>query len=412
MSTIWVLIEIIVNAFEATYFITIMAARCELKSWVKKSHVIISIIALTAFFSCINFCTAFSLISAYIFPALVGVYFLIFTQGPFLNRFLWLAFPYAILSIWDLLTLVVLANIHHLPLEMFYPQSIYRLEWIVSSNIFVAICWYVILTKKQENVQLNSQALVSFSVLCFVSICFITIIFLYDITSIIHSNIAFFVPICLLFICYGIHFINIQNMNIEDIERQERYNSEIVKSYEFLRGFRYETIESLQNIWTVILNQKNKKRVPLEKHLDYFNQINYSLQIKINTGNDLVDILLSVKEAEAYNHKISLSINTEPNILHQIRINSLVTILDNLLDNAIKYLKDQYFGRIINLSLMVADNRLSVKIEHPTNGENFFNKSEDIKIIHSIVNKCHGSLETTHEEYYYSILISLPYKPK
>lgn len=92
MSTVWVLIEIIVNAFEATYFITIMAARCELKSWVKKNHVIISIIALTAFFSCINFGTAFSLVSAYIFPTIVGIYFLIFTQGTFLNRFLWFFF--------------------------------------------------------------------------------------------------------------------------------------------------------------------------------------------------------------------------------------------------------------------------------------------------------------------------------
>lgn len=317
-------------------------------------------------------------------------------------------FPFAILGMWDFLTLVVLANIYHLPLEMIYPQGIYRLQWIISSKILEAICWYVILTKKQANVLLSSQALISFSALSFMSIYLAIIIFLYDITSI--SIIHFFVSACLLSVCYGIHFFNIQNMNIKDIERQERYNSEIVKSYEFLRGFRYETIENLQNIWTVILNQKNKKHVPLEKHLDYFNQINYSLQIKINTGNDLVDILLSVKEAEAYNHKIALSINIEPNILSQMHINSLVTILDNLLDNAIKYLKKQAFSKVIYLSLMAADNRLIVKIEYPTNGENFFNKNEDIKIIHSIVNKRHGSLETTHEEYYYSILISLPYK--
>lgn len=415
MSLSWILLEIMLNAYEAAFFTSIISVRGKLKGWVRTKHILLFACALTVAFCVVNFSTNFNFISMYIFPLLILPYPLLFTQGRIPDRLFWYFTSIVALSSCDLLAISCVVYFIPTPLEAFSQPNSYRLFIIVMAKSLHSAAWYFLIKYDFRGIVVEEPARRFAMKVLF--ICFITWLLSVLCCSTYTNDAAFVlkeVVMNLTMLC-GMAYILLNQIMESKKELQRAHNEEFIKVYRMFKDFRHSTIQQLQYTWQYAPHGPNNTQ--LKEYLSFTEQINRQLQLDFNTGDELVDNLLATKEAIAFQHKVKLQISAAISGDHTIPSEDLCIILDNLLDNGIAYLAQQEMERLLNLYLMTDENHLTIYLEHPTEGEknfdmgNYFlddeadNSELKLVIVKDLVDQYKGTMTTEHEAYYFSLEI-------
>ena len=425
MSIFWIIFEIFLNGFDAAFFMSFSTIKLGVKGWVKKRDIILCWLFLVLAFSIINFSTTFSLISMYLFPVLILCYVFIFIKGRFLIRLFWVILPFVFMAPFETLILSFIVESFKIPFEMILQQNIYRLLFVVIIKIGETFFCFLLIGKKQF-IHLKHKNLILFFILNIFCLYVAVYVLIVNPIKDIYMQVSFII-IPFLFLLLNIYnFISIkliENKHKENLKEHTKslqlaHQSDLLKAYENLRLFKQEILENLQAIWS---NAKNHDSNLIKENILRLNQINQQLSIIQRTGNDLLDIMISMREAMAANLGISINLDTINPINNNFDLTEFNILIDELLDNAIKTLQNTSssdFLKNINISLQTINDYFIIEMEYPYDSENYQNsiqyynnrfKNHQINSnIQKIVEKNNGFLFIQNQDYYCTIFIKLP----
>ncbi len=247
---------------------------------------------------------------------------------------------------------------------------------------------------------------------------------LYDLETMLESSIAF--PIIILFINIFSYYIMANNISIREEKNRKRMSERLMENkiiaYEELGKRYYERrklVHDYDNSLMCISDMiKQNKIDECNSYIQGLTQ-HYKLSKNIiNTGNLLIDTLVSIKYQMALDKGIYLSINLCN--LKDLAIDEydLFSILSNLLDNAIEACeKLKKYDKEIHLDVSRGD-KLKIQIRNPIEKKLYVDddlietskKDKDshgmgMQIIRDFVNKNNGiiSIKTDNNEFLYII---------
>ena len=164
---------------------------------------------------------------------------------------------------------------------------------------------------------------------------------------------------------------------------------------------------------------KRKNYEELEKYLDTELEYRFNTMEEFQTGNVMLDHLLTQKVSEAREQQIHVI--TDILLISKISIkdNDLCAVLMNLLDNAIDASKAE-IEKDIHITLSVVKNYLNIQVKNKcsydvlkenktlkTTKNDKDNHGLGLKIIHSIVDKYNGIFKASMENGYFVVHIML-----
>lgn len=419
MSIPWILLEILLNGFDAAYIMSIVSKKAGLKSWVKKSHILIFWFCLVVAYCIINFTTQFNLISMYLFPAVSLVFVFWFVQGNYSIRIFWTIFPYTMVMFCELFLLSLFMYIYKLSLENVIQQGTYRLIWVISCKTLESIIWFCLLKRKEINLSFNLKYLRSFIFISFFSLIVIGFLYLFGLMNIIHNG-GFTSTIAngtlLTFICFLLFFNFLYKKSTDknqELIRQNHtlkttYHAELIKAYKAVRQSRYDILQHLQTVWSA---SKTQKPTEMQKYAEAFEQINQQLQVNYDSGDDLVDVIVAVKESEAFHFGIAFYLNGKLPAVHSIQSEDICIITDHILSQALGELTsitnfDSDMAKVLILSFVEEEGGVSICTENPNCGDEYEMTMEKIQ---DIVDRYQGSIVIENEAFYRTIMITLQY---
>lgn len=431
MSVPWAVFEIFLNGFEAAFSISIVSSKVNLKSWVKKQHILLFWILLTFAYSFVNFSTQFHLISTVIFPVLAGIYIFGFTKDDLLVRIFWHIFPLTLLLLSDFLGVSAVMYFYKVPMDDVLQQGSSRFLIAVLSKLIESVIWYYLMKQKKADFLFKAKYVRNFVFISFTSFLLLASLYVFGIMNTLYNkgffnlitNLMFYIFISFLF------FFNIlskkaidENKKLgkqnEELEKQKEelkkqnhslkaaYHSELIKAYKTVRQSRYDIVQQLQGIWSASSVQKSNG---LQKYVEAFEQINQQLQVDYDTGDELVDVVIAVKEAEAFHLGIALHLNGRLPTVHAIQSEDICIIIDHLLSRVLEEVHtivDPDMAKVISLSLLVGDEGITISLENPTCGDELEIGMDKIQ---DIVDKYLGKVSEENEDYYRTILVHLNY---
>lgn len=167
---------------------------------------------------------------------------------------------------------------------------------------------------------------------------------------------------------------------------------------------------------------KNNQFEELDKYfLEISNEISKVI-IKFNTGNTVIDMVLSSKIALANFYKIPVYVEI-PNLIEvEIKAFELCAILSNLLDNAIEassQLKESKIkikiSSLFNCMIIIISNKINenILISNPkliTTKKDKLNHGIGLSIVNDIVKKYDGTISFYMDDGYFNVNIALPKK--
>jgi sensor histidine kinase regulating citrate/malate metabolism len=148
-------------------------------------------------------------------------------------------------------------------------------------------------------------------------------------------------------------------------------------------------------------------------------------ETNFQTGNEILDILLSVKSLKCLNNDITLTVVADGSILSFINPMDLSSIIGNALDNAIENVIsiEKSEKRLIKLAIFKEKEYASIRIENYYEHQlelhkgNFFTTKKDkslhgfgIMSIKSIAAKYNGYVTINTENQWFKLFIILPQK--
>lgn len=227
--------------------------------------------------------------------------------------------------------------------------------------------------------------------------------------------------ICLtfsLFVTYYLSYIIIQNyesmINTSFLNLKLQLQVDYMKqSSSMITQVRKERHELKNNYFYIQSLIKSGKYNELERFLDVEMGQRFTLLEEFNTGNKLVDYILTQKVNEARSSDIHIMVNALLPSQLSVAENDLCALLLNLLDNAIEAsIKEKQ--RDIHVAIGIAKQYLSVQIKN-LSSENIMEKNPQLltgkadaahhglglQIVRSIVNKYDGMFETCMENGYF-----------
>jgi len=204
------------------------------------------------------------------------------------------------------------------------------------------------------------------------------------------------------------------------VQQNEYYSKQFEimnSSYENARSIRHDIKNHLIALESYI------KHDNAEKAIEYISQIieaSYGERALVSTGNVDIDSILNYKLEEARTKKIE--VQSELNIPKELNMETLdiVSILGNLLDNAINANMKLMEGRKISLSIKYNRNLLIISISNPfdgyieTDGTRITTTQSDkerhgigLNNINNILKKYDGTMEIVHDNSIFKVDILL-----
>ena len=159
------------------------------------------------------------------------------------------------------------------------------------------------------------------------------------------------------------------------IDAQQKHIDEIERIYSGIRGMKHD----MANTLTVITQHLIRKGVGIDEEMQaYISDMNEALvsyDIKYQTGNNIIDTLLSVKCHEAQKRAEGILIDAEDLIFPEdmkIRGYDLSVIIGNAIDNAIEACEntelDNDRKNVISLSSAINGNMILIKVKNRFKG--------------------------------------------
>ena len=269
------------------------------------------------------------------------------------------------------------------------------------------------------------------------------------------SNLIIWVSIGLLFITVAIFLMHelfvkeeIKNanlaLNLQRLEMENEHFHEINSIYEDIRAWRHEYNNNLI-VLRDLTRQGNKERI-----LSYIDNIsNEPLQFEstLQTGNFILDSIVSAKLGLAQKRGIEVSIQAVYPRKHRINDNDLCTIVGNLLDNAIEAcgfpskapkqnsneileqaqdreqeeaIKEKFERRYIDFEFLAKGKNIVISVQNSyfhevkMSNERFVSRKDGkfhgigLSLLDSVVHKYNGHIMRNHENGVFKTYVILP----
>jgi len=349
------------------------------------------------------------------------------------QRVLIVVMYYFILIISELLVTLLASNILNINVEGL--QTGYTYFFLGLFSKFLSILIFTLISRKLLNTKIILPRILNYLMISILSLSTISMVLLFYSSLSLSSESAIFTRflICLftLFISLGT-MVMYFNANAFYIDLQKETTKSINnKSYEKFIINAELRINTLSKIWHDMGNHiktlEKMSKIENCSHIDYINSMKSKLKSipnSINTGNNLVDIILNDKCSEATMQGIDFDIKAIVPPKITIGDIDLSSILFNTIDNAIEaclnYNED---NKYIYLELYLDGNFLCYKIKNSytpirNNALNkiYFNKKQYISsgcglsIIEDIVDKYDGHMDIKKDDKEYSVTIILHLK--
>ena len=243
------------------------------------------------------------------------------------------------------------------------------------------------------------------------------------------SNLFFSVamPLCILCIILINYYLNYLIIStFENVLETNSFNQKLQlqidnmnRSSAIISQIRQEKHELRNNYFYIQSLVKRKNYEELEKYLDTELEYRFNTMEEFQTGNVMLDHLLTQKVSEAREQQIHVI--TDILLISKISIkdNDLCAVLMNLLDNAIDASKAE-IEKDIHITLSVVKNYLNIQVKNKcsydvlkenktlkTTKNDKDNHGLGLKIIHSIVDKYNGIFKASMENGYFVVHIML-----
>ena len=204
---------------------------------------------------------------------------------------------------------------------------------------------------------------------------------------------------------------------LKTLEAEKKHAEKMAEIYSEIRKWRHDYSNQMTALSTIAADNGC---IAVSDYIERMTGVCAQLVI-INTGNPIIDAVLSDKIQTAENHGIHIEYSIAiPNGLTD-KGYELSSILSNLFDNAIEALQNaDTVKKEIAFEMVQKENALCIRIKNPTNGKyNIVNnkilttKTGDnhgygLKIIKSMVKKCDGSIDIEPEASFFAVNIIIP----
>ena len=433
MSLLWIIVEISVNFVEVLLFLLIINSKFPNKTQ-SIMPAIFALLFCTIGVSCIGL-LHITWFPEYIFEPLVMLIYALVTRGGIIRlKLFWSVLGISLICLVNYMGIVIELLIPGLTLDLLMrPQTIVRFQFLVLCKLLQLIVT-VILIKRESFNNLKSGSIILLIIAPVMSIVTITVQVEYGLGPV-SSSVR---QLLLASTCVSILLINIILFVLyESLSRQAKNNlqmqanlqrydmlishyEEIKSIYDEIRGFWHDYHNHLQVVNGYLELQQYEK---LKKYLHEIEDSMGGIEMRVNSGNMLIDAIVSSKLLLIKNQNISVSVNIYVPPVLSISDIDMCILLGNLLDNAIEAcqrMTGSSAKRFIEIDLKTIKGQLHITVRNSTNGilrmvgSHFLSDKRGkyhgigIRNIDEITNKYDGYINRKHENCVFETNIMFP----
>ncbi len=429
----WLVIETLVNCFDVAFVILVLNFQLGIKESTKHIHIFLFSVFALVTSVIFNHLTGQNVSIALYVLVLFFVYAYLFLEHSLRYKAFWvlviMTLKYCVAM---LLVLILNAFSKNLSFSILESQNAYRLVFICVLVVIQMLMLIPLLKIKFHFDQAKEPILLLSTIALLLTYLFLVFVQLFNIVGrgvtlnifLITTIVFFFINIVNMYITYAAHkkhrHILEQELKIQQMELKLKSQDELLSTVNKFKYYQENVTNSLQTIWAIA----KKHKVPeLDRCLEEFANINFQFDKLFDTGNDVVNAVLDGKDVVAKDANINFIVKCDS--LEDIPFDSIDigNILIHTLDNAIEAVSQLEEGveRVIELYIEVTERDLSILIENPVGQNESRNSTElyrlssphnsgiGLKITKEIVDKYKGSLLISNEEFYFKVLVQLPF---
>lgn len=307
---------------------------------------------------------------------ILGAFFMSFLyNGKIIIRILSSVLSFLVLSISEVLILVLLSALSGTSADILLNNEVLMMIGIASSKLLgILLTWVISYRIKKNNELLDTNYLILFTIMFVITAIIITTF--YRILQFgINEHLRNMSIICTVGLLAATvitmylyetalkqqHLSAEQQLAQKQLKDQIRYYKEIISSQNQIKSLRHD----LRNHMLAILAKIDKEEY--SQCIDYINKMLKKTEASksdINTGNTVLDAILSAKKEEAEKKNISFYTNLKIAEGLPIDDEDICIIFGNALDNAIEACEKMDLNPYIKVQLSYCDEALVCKIEN------------------------------------------------
>lgn len=433
MEIFWFLFRMLTNLFEAIVLCFFICKHFPGKFSKWKNYLIntFAIISITIAYTIYGFFSPQWIIEVSILTLYLFVFACFFKKGFWYEKLFWVVLLISALGIvavtavkW---TMFITGASQY---TIVFGDGIPRIALVVSATfVQVTVIYYFSkfyihsLNLKKSN-YLTLTSIPIFSLILIAGTMEVGMIMEYNVRALFFLVISCIATIAILMIAYYLYFtIASQSKQLLNTQTQlqnkilmEQHNEQLIEMNAQMKTWRHDFHNHLQTLMVVARTHDTKS---LE---DYIQKLGYeiiAIDNLCNTGDKILDAILSAKLTLAQSYNITFSLNAIPITRLPISDTDKTSLFGNLIDNAIEACKQVNLeNRFINLSLEMIQNMISIQMSNSTNGtdntENgkFVTTKADkqfhglgIPHINKIVESANGIINREHKNYVFTTTI-------
>ena len=429
MNLGWTLIHIILNCYDAAFYVMNLNNQLKPRQWYLPYYKHYAFVAVSILFNIINFTTKFSLISMYLFPLIIMVYALSFFRNNWYHKAFWTIFLYTIIVICDFIGTALIMVLKEIPMVQIFHDGSIRLQTISLCRILSTFAWIYLCRRRGNYEKTNSKTLKLMMISSFFMSLLAAILLIGGTTDDFNDYGKTTLPLVvgLMSISFFSFFVisNISDQRRRSVIRArelrikqrhnnltEKYQKEIINAYNSVRQFRLDIINYLRSSWPTMNSQNNGNVNDFITAIDSAGSSSLSklLHSDLSTRNSHVDIVIAIKESEAFHKGIFIELFGEINEIHSVTSEDLCLVLDFLLTEAIENVDrittEEESIKTISIIFTKSNNGVQLKLQYPVGD---YVVMEAMKYVGNITNKYNTELIYACEDMFCEVNVLFPH---
>ncbi len=434
MNWLWYGIEISVNLVEMGLYLFLINSKCPPKRKEKFSFGVALVVGSIGVFF-INF-YSMKFPPDYLYAlSIVFIYTLIARKGKMLLKLFWAFLGVALICATALIGVSVGLLLPGVTTDIILREhSVTRFELLILCKLMQAILFFLLTTHKEPGCLNSTPIIVTFIFVSATSLLTVALLLEYGLGPVpssasefllIGASMGILVINLVLFVLYESLSKQAQN-NLQMQAELQRYDmlmrhyEEIMSIYDEMRGWRHDYHNHLHVIHGYLQLEKYDK---LKSYLKEIEQSITDMEMSVNSGNLLIDAIVSSKLLFTRNQDIQTRVNIYAPPVLSINDSDMCILLGNLLDNAIEACQ-RMIGvdtkRFIEIEIKTIKGHLHITVRNSTNGivrklgASFLTDKKEkyhgigIRHIDEITDKYEGYVNRTHDNCVFETNIMFP----
>lgn len=429
------LFEIVINFFDAIFFILILCTQLGLKKWVTKKRIFLCVTLSSFVLITYNYFTQNHITSLTLAIVALIIFSTIFIKGKLGYKLFWMAFPAMLLFCIETLTMSTMLALHPDPLTVDFAEfGVHRVVGTIIAKALLVVVLYFLVRYK---LNLETFGYTVLSVLTALPALWLSILVsvyhnfvsrrLTDPIILFHASIVVLVQtLLLLALIVIINKAVKRNLDRELLTRDEEH---LTKKNEILnvvvhkfQNYQDGMDEIAQNLWHALKddydNENRYERIMRNKEiLAEIAILRESYDLAFYTGDDIIDIVLTCANQRARAKDILLRHDIDLPVGFPCDSSVIGGLLMHVLDNAaqtIDTITDVDGNKIIDLTMkMLGSNMFSIRVEYPADDlieakKNLDHQDTALRVVHGLVKRYRGEMKVSCEGFWFTVAIALP----